>query len=172
MKSASPLWSTAAALAIGLLIAAFMACGGAMAPRAVAPSAVPGSDAAGAPVMPSDPRDRQIQQLSEEIDAKLGELGISKPPPSVAATCVGPSCAQPTAPEAPVSPPPSTDTTCTHGPSQTCTDTCTLADSICTNAKKICEISQELPGDTWAQGKCNDGRASCKAARDRCCGCQ
>jgi len=56
----------------------------------------------------------------------------------------------------------------------TCTDTCTLADHICENADDICSISRDLtkdPSYSWARDKCNSAQVSCKEARQQCCGC-
>lgn len=57
-------------------------------------------------------------------------------------------------------------------PSQTCGDVCRLADRICDNAESICELAGKLPGDAWAAGKCDTGKAACEKARTRCCGCR
>jgi hypothetical protein len=53
----------------------------------------------------------------------------------------------------------------------TCRDVCNLADAICDNAHRICEIARELDGDSWARDKCASAKASCKQARERCCEC-
>ena len=53
-----------------------------------------------------------------------------------------------------------------------CQDVCSLAGAICENADSICRIAGELPGDTWAEGKCDSAKASCKEAKERCCSCE
>lgn len=52
-----------------------------------------------------------------------------------------------------------------------CDDMCSLKDAICDNATAICDIARELNGDSWAYGKCNSAKASCKEASERCCTC-
>ncbi len=57
---------------------------------------------------------------------------------------------------------------------QTCTDSCDLAEHICDNADDICSISRDLrnnPSYGWARDKCNSAKLSCKQARQQCCGC-
>ena len=61
--------------------------------------------------------------------------------------------------------------TCVRNPSATCSDTCQLSDSICDNAKKICDIANQLPGDDWAAKKCSEGNETCSAAKTQCCEC-
>jgi hypothetical protein len=60
---------------------------------------------------------------------------------------------------------------CTHAASDKCTNTCTVSDSICDNAKKICDLAAKVPADAWAAGKCDDGTKSCDQAHDNCCAC-
>jgi hypothetical protein len=113
-------------------------------------------------VLPSDPK-AQIRQLDDEILNSRRQMGLPEPVP-----CVGEACAH-VAEALPALP--STDATCHHGSSEICTSACTLADSICTNAGKICDLAKQLPGDDWAAGKCASGETSCRDARERCCGC-
>ncbi|MEZ4400946.1 MAG: hypothetical protein R3B06_13050 [Kofleriaceae bacterium] len=61
--------------------------------------------------------------------------------------------------------------TCVRATSTTCTDVCTLADAICGNADRICELAATLPGDAWAEQRCDAGKATCQAAGERCCSC-
>jgi hypothetical protein len=58
-----------------------------------------------------------------------------------------------------------------HAGPAACGDVCNLADAICDNAESICAIAAELGGDPWANGKCDNAKASCKEARKRCCDC-
>jgi len=142
-----------AGLIAGALCAVVIACaaGGhksAMAPPAAAPdSMVRGSDA-----------HSQIEQLSQEIDQQRTKLGVMPQ-----ATAMG---------EPPPPLPPGEDAQCHPAPSDTCRDSCTVSDSICGNAKKICELAGQLAGDPWAEGKCKDAKQTCKSAHDTCCGCQ
>ena len=152
-------------LALGALCAAAMilasACGAASR-KGMHASASPPTSAAG-------PRDPRIAELDAQIDADLVKLGLDRPAVSPDA-CTGPACAA--APQASPIVLPKDDATCRPGPSDTCRDSCTLADSICTSAASICRIAGELGSDAWANDRCAGGRASCEAARGKCCGCQ
>lgn len=54
----------------------------------------------------------------------------------------------------------------------TCNDVCNLADAICDNAERICDIATELgPDDKLGQEKCESAKASCREAKQNCCGC-
>jgi hypothetical protein len=112
---------------------------------AARPSAVPA-----APPASSD--HDQIQQLSDEIAAQQVQLGLPANATPMAA-----------APEAPQ--------TCQRSPSETCTQTCTLTDAICSNASKICDLAGKLGNDAWATQKCEDAKTTCSAATKRCCDC-
>jgi hypothetical protein len=62
--------------------------------------------------------------------------------------------------------------TCKPSRSDTCTQTCTIKESICKNAARICQLAIDLGGnDAYANDKCSSGNASCEAAKQRCCGC-
>jgi hypothetical protein len=55
-----------------------------------------------------------------------------------------------------------------------CDENCNLADHICDNAEAICGLANDLvgtPNYPWAAEKCDQGRASCKEARQKCCDC-
>lgn len=53
-----------------------------------------------------------------------------------------------------------------------CHDVCNLGDAICDNAERICEIAAELgPDDKLGVEKCESAKASCREAKQRCCGC-
>ena len=45
------------------------------------------------------------------------------------------------------------------------------AATICDNAGRICDLADDLPGDTWAAERCDAGKAACARASERCCGC-
>jgi len=57
-------------------------------------------------------------------------------------------------------------------PTEKCNDVCTIAENICENAEAICRIADELENDRWADEKCASAKASCKQAKERCCGCE
>ena len=59
-----------------------------------------------------------------------------------------------------------------HAVPTACNDVCSLADAICDNAEAICGIADELgKDDDFAQQKCASAKASCREAKQRCCGC-
>lgn len=59
-----------------------------------------------------------------------------------------------------------------HKVPESCNDVCSLADAICDNAEAICGLADELgKTDDFAQGKCTSAKASCREAKQRCCGC-
>jgi hypothetical protein len=148
------------ALIAGAAIAAIVACGGGSPKKAaVAPGT---ADAGAAP--PVGKHDHRIVEAEEKINTALKQLGVD-PLPTIVTPCGDPPCGMRTQ-----SAKPSEDPTCQHGETQTCKDTCTLADSICENAKTICDISKEL-NDTWANNKCAGAEISCENARKKCCGC-
>ncbi|MBK9031372.1 MAG: hypothetical protein IPL61_08545 [Myxococcales bacterium] len=60
---------------------------------------------------------------------------------------------------------------CARPLDDTCGDVCTLSDSICGNASKICDLAGQLPGDDWAAERCDAGKATCVTASQRCCAC-
>jgi hypothetical protein len=65
------------------------------------------------------------------------------------------------------------DATCRPAKTDTCTQMCSLSDSICDNKDRICELATtKLPGDAWAAGKCSDATKSCTDAHARCCDCK
>ncbi len=130
----------------------------ACAARATAPSQTP----APPPTMPSSPHD-QIQQLSDQIDTDRARMALAEPPPQMPMSAT----AQPMGEV-----PSSHDAACHHGTSQTCGDSCNLSDSICTSAKKICDLASGLANDKWAAEKCDRGKTTCAAAQAKCCSCQ
>ena len=60
--------------------------------------------------------------------------------------------------------------TCEASETPRCQDVCTLRDSICESAARICELAEEND-DEWAWRRCADGKRSCQRADQRCCGC-
>lgn len=165
----SPIKETIGALGAGVAIAVVVACGGGAyksstkPPTSAGPDAMPGLAGAG------DPKS-QIEALDGQINTEFAKLGMERPlpPPSPAADL----CANPPCPKADMlAVKPSDDPKCVKGTSQTCTDTCSIADSICDAAIKICRISSSMGNDAWAIEKCSSGEASCETARGKCCGC-
>jgi hypothetical protein len=146
---------TRLALLLGTCCALAIACGGA---RKSAAPVTAASHGAG------DPR-AQIEALDRQIADDMARAQI----PPVAMPCTGAACAE--AMSQPFATPTREDPQCRPASTPRCSDTCTLATSICTNQQKICELAQQLEGDDWAAGKCESARASCKAAHDQCCQC-
>jgi hypothetical protein len=96
----------------------------------------------------------QIRQLRHEahMDVEPSPILISQPPTSV-------SEAKRACPD-------------NHPVPRTCNDICSIADAICDNAESICGLADELgKDDDFAQGKCTSAKASCREAKQRCCGC-
>lgn len=115
--------------------------------------------------MPPNPR-AEIDRLSKEIDDALAQAGLATPQPPACAQA-GTCSATPMA-LAPIA----NDATCKPASTQTCTQSCTLATSICDNSDRICKIAGELGGaDAYANEACERGKEACSAARTRCCGC-
>ena len=156
---------TLGALGVGIAIAAFVACGGgaksAMTPTTAGLANPPGTGS-------SDLR-AQITELDNRINTEFAKLDTGPRPPPVVASDVCPTPPCTSAVSTAVKP--SDDPTCTHGESQTCKDTCQIADAICEAATSICKIAGELNNDAWATEKCATGNASCEKSRGKCCGC-
>jgi hypothetical protein len=132
-------------------------------------SAAPAPQSVGAPppspVGPS-PHD-QIEKFGQDITDARVKMGLPAAP-EVVAPCPNGQCSGP----APTAMSTHSDPACHPATSDTCSSTCTLADSICDNASKICALAKELPGDTWASDHCASATTSCHDAHERCCGCQ
>jgi hypothetical protein len=157
-------------LAAGVLCAIAIACGGAK--RAMAPgvtsTAMPASP--GEPGGLGGPRE-EIDELARKIDADLATLGLPRPAAPMAA-CIQPPCGA-DALSAGTRPGHAADPDCRPGGGDVCGDSCRLSDSICDSSGRICRIATELGGgDAYANEKCASGKASCDAARTKCCGCQ
>ena len=100
----------------------------------------------------------EIQALDREIEAQLTSMGVrpSPPPPCVASA----SCAQ-VIPQALAIKPAAEDPTCKPAPSDSCKDSCTLSDTICKSADRICVLAQQLGGaDAYANETCSRGNES------------
>jgi len=111
----------------------------------------------------------EIRALDQEIEAQLTGMGV-KPTPRADCAADG-SCGRST-PVAMSVPLVVDDPTCKPAASDTCQDSCKLSDSICKSADRICVLAKEIGGaDAYANETCTRGNASCKASRERCCGC-
>lgn len=149
-------------IVLGVAAALVVAC--AAAPKqAMAPTPAPvapaahGQDAMGPPTQ--DPRG-QIEFYSQQIDAQRKQIGM--PETVLQEMSAPPETAPPHAAQ---------DASCHAGASESCHSVCTLSDSICDNAEKICKISDDLGDDEWASGKCMSARSTCADAHKRCCTC-
>jgi hypothetical protein len=153
---------------VGALCAIAVACGGASPKYAAAPP----STREASPSMPGPADARaQIDGLSREIDDDLAALGLSRPAAPFTA-CVQPPCGA-EALGAGLRPAHSAEPACRPGGAELCHDSCRLSDSICESSGRICRIASDLGGgDAYANEKCAGGKASCDAARAKCCGCQ
>jgi hypothetical protein len=108
----------------------------------------------------------EIENLDARIRQDLAQLGID-PPTDNEVTSVMVAHTEPPLPM-------TSDiaSTCTAPPSGgACEDVCTLADSICSAAIRICELSDAIGDDPWAIQRCTAGKLSCERATERCCGC-
>ena len=147
-------------LALGAWCAVGSACG------AAAPKA-----SGAAPVMPAI-QDRggdlhaQIDALDRQIADDMARAHVPSP---ATATCSGATCA--TAMSQPFVTPVANDPECRPANTDKCTSACTLSTSICSNQQKICDVAKQLGGDDWAANKCENAKASCRAAHDSCCSC-
>lgn len=151
---------------LGALCALGLACGGAKyagAPRAASGAASPMPAPAGARA--------ELDELSRKIDDDLAAMGLARPAAPVNA-CVTPPCGA-EALGAGLRPEHAAEPACRPGAGDVCGDSCRLSDSICDSAGRICRIAADLGGgDAYANDRCAGGKASCDAARARCCGCQ
>ncbi len=157
-------------LVAGACMASLLACAAGSSQKV---SSSPSVSAAGEPAPGSSPQRAEIARLDAAIDT---ELAKRNQPPAAAPSCsgIGLGCtgAADTAMSMGVTPDVRRDPTCKPGPSDTCQDSCTLSDSICSNAGKICSIAKQLgDSDAWANEKCAKGTDSCKRAETRCCSC-
>lgn len=143
-----------AALALMLVVAC--AAGGArkaaMAPQET--SAMPS-------VAPSSPKKAELDKLYEQVDQERESMGLPAPMVSGEPGAI-PMATQPTT---------QNDSACHPAQSETCTSSCKLSDSICTNAEKICKLAKDLEPDEDAAAKCVKADKTCKAGHEKCCGC-
>lgn len=152
-----------AAMRAGLVVAWCIAVASCAASKPVdkstAPSAAP---EAGAAELAPDPRE-EIRRLDAQIAESRTQLGLDEPTPAMLeGVSTQPMSVAPS----------SEDPTCKPAPTERCKTSCDLSDSICENAQKICDIAEQLQGDTWAAGMCAKANKTCEGSRAKCCGCQ
>ena len=148
---------------VGGLLAFAIACGGGSKSTITqAPPPIPPGGAGGSA------QRAELERLDSLITADMQLLKEPRPAPPVAA-CVE-NCADAMGGAAAAAT--AQDPTCKPAQTETCNQSCTLKESICTNAGKICSIAADLGGkDQFANETCNRGSASCDAAKKRCCSC-
>ena len=144
---------------------ALAACGGskqsAMAP---APEATQATGGGAEQIMPASPHD-QIQKLDDEITASVGQpqLKLEEPVPGQIEQASTQPMGKITAED---------DPKCKPAKNDTCKTSCTLSNSVCSNADKICTLAKSMAGDNWALNKCARANLMCEASHKKCCGCQ
>ena len=123
---------------------------------------------AGSPVAMSSPEHDEIMRLETAIDAELTKrsLPAAAPPSCSGASCLTAASAIPMGSLQRVEGP-----SCKAPVNDNCKDSCTMADSICKNAERICTISKQLDNDAWANEKCVKGSESCTQSNKLCCSC-
>ena len=154
-------------IVLGAVLAFTIGCA-AKSKSAAAPMATPSAaePQAGGAATPES----EIRLLDEQISDDMAKLALTRPTPQ-APVCTGSECVQSMSAAAAAATA-ARPTTCQPAKTQTCTDTCSLTDSICKNAGRICKLATDLGGnDAYANDKCNSGTASCEAAKQRCCSC-
>jgi hypothetical protein len=142
----------------GLLVVA--ACGGSGSPARMAkpPST---TKAGGGEVLPQTPK-QQIEELEAKITADSSTLELPEPTEEqLLATPAQPLGTKPV----------TDDPKCKPANNDACKTSCTLTNSICSNADKICQLAIEM-NDSWARGKCIKANRSCEDSKVKCCGCQ
>lgn len=151
----------AAAVALAAAAALYAACATAQAPAPARTQAMP--EIAAGPSGATGPH-AEIERLAHEIDSQRLQMALPEATPAPACE----SCtAQPMSEPVTVA----SDAQCHPGQSTTCHDSCTLSDSICSNAAKICDLASGLPNDGWAAQHCTSAKATCDAAHAKCCAC-
>lgn len=147
----------------GACCMALLACAAGAKRSAVAPAAMD----AGAPGGMQSPEHDEITRLEREIDAELTKRSLPAATPSCSgASCLSAAGAVPMGSLKRVEGP-----SCKAPVNDTCKDSCTMADSICSNAERICAIAKQLDNDAWANEKCVKGSESCTQSNRLCCSC-
>ncbi len=149
------------AVACAIVLAACAAGGAKKSAAPPTAEAAPSTAGAQSP-LPGDPKD-EIRQLEDKIAIDRAQLQLAEPMEqdwqNTPATPMG-------------SQPALQDPKCRPAQNDTCKTSCTLSDSICDNANRICELAKSLPGADWAMNKCAKANTTCEASRTKCCGCQ
>ena len=130
-----------------------VACSGAQKSTAPASQAMPS-------VAPSSTK-AELDELYAQVEEERAKMGLPEPMASGTPGAI-PMADHPTT---------QTDNACHPAESETCTSSCKLSDSICTNADKICKLANDLAPDADAAAKCEKADKTCKTAHDKCCGC-
>ena len=138
---------TAAAILVGAVIGAAVACGGRPAPS-------PAWSELSA-------KRNEITALATQIRQWRHKAGLEVEPDDATVVAMARTSAA-SAARACVLPGP---------PQPRCADVCELGSAICDNAEDICGIAAELGDDAWAKDKCDSAKASCREAQERCCAC-
>ena len=156
------------AAAFCVVLAVACAAGGAKQSKSVA---APESVAAGG-AAPSAPHEvdptptaaghSEIQTLADAIERERVEGSFAAPTPIQLQSPATPMAQAPS----------STDATCKPAKTERCSSSCKLSDSICSNAKKICDLAKDMIGDDWAAKQCTKANATCETANTTCCNCQ
>ncbi len=150
------------ALLLGLVAGGWLAACAAKSPaqRSAEPSAMGDLEHRGTG------HDPDIEALDKQIARDLDTLGMNPPTDHEIGELMagGDAVPMPMGVEA--------SSTCEQPPAADgCGDVCTVATSICGNAKRICELAADLEGDDWATQRCVSGKSSCERATARCCDC-
>jgi hypothetical protein len=112
---------------------AIVACAGASKKEMMAPTATSGAAAEPSTDMGVDKK-TQLDRLYAEVEAQRQQMNLPEP---AELSCEGAACSAPTPMALEPHPTKATDATCKPANTDTCNTSCTLADSICTNADKI-----------------------------------
>ena len=114
-----------------------------------------------AELAPARDQRAEIDRLAADIEQKRGELQLLEPTQDQLDHAPGDPRANPIK-----------DPSCRPAQTETCKSSCTLGDSICDNAHRICELARSLPGDMYATQKCARANTVCDAASEKCCKCR
>jgi len=147
------------AAALCMVVVAACAAGGkqsARAPGETSPPTMAGGAPAGSPKDELDSLYAQVEQERQSMQLAEPQIESGTAPMAMATEPMPTS---------------TTDKTCKHGSSETCTSSCKLSDSICTNTDKICKLAGELAGDDDAAAKCTKATKTCKSSHEKCCSC-
>lgn len=148
-------------------VALAVSCGGARkvtSPPTAAPETTAPSSVEGAQTMPVDDARAELERRVAELEQQRTTMGL--PEPAISSS----PASEPATPMGSV--PQSADASCKPAKTERCTSSCTLSDSICTNASRICDLASQLAGDGWAATKCAQAKQTCESAHERCCSCQ